>query len=166
MACQPFFCVKSADNCNNSFWCFLLFNLTGDYEKKTKRACAGGECRCCWLLSNYKKIEVYDFMFLRLSLFLPHPKECGPEGRKDDGAIKVESELRTRSTPKRETNITLIEPIVLPWKCHSGYIMELCDECNNCTKFQFYTENVFREIPFFVILNHCVRNVTSSNLHK
>ena len=26
-----------------------------------------------------------------------------------------------------------VEPIVLAWKCHSGHIMELCDECNNCT---------------------------------
>ena len=25
-----------------------------------------------------------------------------------------------------------LEPIVLPWKCHRGHIMELCDECNNC----------------------------------
>ena len=33
-----------------------------------------------------------------------------------------------------------LEPIVLPWKCHSGHIMELCDNCNNCTKFQFYAE--------------------------
>ena len=49
-----------------------------------------------------------------------------------------------------------LEPIVLPWKCHSGYIMELCDECDNCTKFQFYTEKVFRDIPFFVILHHFV----------
>ena len=108
-------------------------------------------------MSNYNKIEVYDFMFLRLSLFLSHPKERGPEGIKDDGAIKVESELKTHSTycaPKRDTNITLVEPIVLPWKCHREYIMELCDECNNCTKFQFYTENVFRDIPFFVISHH------------
>ena len=29
------------------------------------------------------------------------------------------------------------EPIVLPWKCHSGHINKLCDDCNNCTKFQF-----------------------------
>ena len=27
--------------------------------------------------------------------------------------------------------------------------MELFDECNNCTKFQFYTEKVGRDIPFF-----------------
>ena len=47
-----------------------------------------------------------------------------------------------------------LEPIVLPWKCHSGHIMELCDECNNCTKFQFYTEKVVRDIAFFVILHH------------
>ena len=38
-----------------------------------------------------------------------------------------------------------LEPIVLPWKCHNGHIMELCDNCNNCTKFQFYAENVFRD---------------------
>ena len=24
-------------------------------------------------------------------------------------------------------------PIVLPWKCHSGHIVEVCDECNNRT---------------------------------
>ena len=29
---------------------------------------------------------------------------------------------------------------MLPWKCHSGRIIELCDECNNLTKFQFCTE--------------------------
>ena len=48
------------------------------------------------------------------------------------------------------------EPIVLPWKCHSGHIMRLCDECNNSTKFQFYAEKVFRYVPFFVILHHFV----------
>ena len=32
-----------------------------------------------------------------------------------------------------------LESIVLPWKCYSGHIMELCDECNNCTKFQLFT---------------------------
>ena len=61
-------------------------------------------------MSNCKKIEVSDSMFLRLSLFLSHPKECETEGRKDDGAIKVESELKTHSTycsPTRDTNITL-----------------------------------------------------------
>ena len=31
------------------------------------------------------------------------------------------------------------EPIVLPWKCHEGHAMELCDEYSNCTKFQFST---------------------------
>ena len=31
-------CLKTADNCNNSYWSFSPFNLTGDYEKKTKRA--------------------------------------------------------------------------------------------------------------------------------
>ena len=34
-----------------------------------------------------------------------------------------------------------------PWRHH---IMELCDECDNCTKFQFYTEKVVRDIQFFV----------------
>ena len=32
-----------------------------------------------------------------------------------------------------------LEPIVLPWKCPEGHAMELCDEYNNCTKFQFST---------------------------
>ena len=61
-----------------------------------------------------------------------------------------------------------LEPIVLPWNCHSGHIMELCDECNNCTKFQFYTEKVVRDIQFFVILHHLVSTLChkSSNLHK
>ena len=49
-----------------------------------------------------------------------------------------------------------MEPIVLPWKCHSGRIMELYDDCNNCTKFQFYTEKVVRDIAVFVILHHLV----------
>ena len=38
---------------------------------------------------------------------------------------------------------------MLPWKCHSGHFMELCGEHNNCTNFQFYTEKVFRDVPFF-----------------
>jgi len=40
---------------------------------------------------------------------------------------------------------------MLTWKCHiyHGYIMERCDECNNRTKFQFYTEKVVRDIQFF-----------------
>ena len=42
--------------------------------------------------------------------------------------------------------------------------MEFCDEYNNCTKFQFYTEQVVRDIEFFVILDHFV--FKSSNLHK
>ena len=49
-----------------------------------------------------------------------------------------------------------LEPIVLPWKCHIGHIMELCDECNKCTKFQLYTKKVVRDIQFFVILHHVV----------
>ena len=32
----------------------------------------------------------------------------------------------------------------------------ILDECNNCTKFQFYTENVLRDIQFFAILHHFV----------
>ncbi|XP_044177519.1 uncharacterized protein LOC114966130 [Acropora millepora] len=47
-----------------------------------------------------------------------------------DYAVKVESESKNHSiycSPKRDTNITLVEPIVLPWKCHRGYIMEICD---------------------------------------
>ena len=36
-----------------------------------------------------------------------------------------------------------LELIVLPWKCHSEHIMELCNEYNNWTKFQFHAEKVF-----------------------
>ena len=50
---------------------------------------------------------------------------------------------------------------MLPWKCHGGNIMKLCADCNNCTKFQFYVEKVFRDIPSFVMLLFCVHNVTS-----
>ena len=32
----PFFGVKSADKCNNSYWSFSLLNLTGGYDKKLK----------------------------------------------------------------------------------------------------------------------------------
>ena len=39
---------------------------------------------------------------------------------------------------------------MLPWKCHSGHIMELRKECNNCTEFHFYTEKVVRDIPLFL----------------
>ena len=53
-------------------------------------------------------------------------------------------------------NVEGLEPIVLPWKCHSGHIMELCEECSNCTEFQFYTEKVVRDIQFIVILHHFV----------
>ena len=62
-----------------------------------------------------------------------------------------------------------LEPITLPWKCHHGHIMELCGECNNCTKVQFDTEKIFRDIPFFVISHHFVSTLwhhKSSNLHK
>ena len=49
-----------------------------------------------------------------------------------------------------------LEPIMLPWKCHSRNIMKLCAYYNNCTKFQFYTEKVLRDIPFFVMLQYFV----------
>ena len=45
---------------------------------------------------------------------------------------------------------------MFPWKRHSGHIIELCDECKNCTKFQLYTEHAFRDIPFFAIAHHFV----------
>ena len=58
---------------------------------------------------------------------------------------------------------------MLPWKCHSGHIMELCDECNNCTKFQLYAGKVVRDINFFVMLHHFemtsqVKNDVTSHL--
>ena len=40
-----------------------------------------------------------------------------------------------------------------------GHIMELCNEYKNCKKFQFYTEKVFRDITFFVILHHFVSTI-------
>jgi len=39
--------------------------------------------------------------------------------------------------------------------------MDLCDECNNCTKFEFYTEKIVRDSIFcdFTLCPHC--DVTS-----
>ena len=60
-----------------------------------------------------------------------------------------------------------LELIVLPWKCHSEHIVELCNECNNCIKFQFHREKVFRDIPFFVILHHiCPHHEVRSHLEQ
>ena len=44
-----------------------------------------------------------------------------------------------------------LEPIVFSGKCNNGHVMELCDECNNCTQLQFYKENVFRDIPLLLV---------------
>ena len=50
-----------------------------------------------------------------------------------------------------------LKSIVLPWKCHSGRIMELCDDCNNCAQFQFFEEkSSVNDMAFFVILSHFV----------
>ena len=38
-----------------------------------------------------------------------------------------------------------LEPIVLPWKCHNGHIMELY-EYNNCTKFLMKLLEVLKSI--------------------
>ena len=53
-----------------------------------------------------------------------------------------------------------------PFCCHGnvivGYFRELSDEYNNCTKFQFYTEKVLRDIPLFCdFTSFCVHHVTS-----
>ena len=60
-----------------------------------------------------------------------------------------------------------------PLRCYGnvtlGHIMELYYVYKNCKKFQFYTEKVVRDIPFFVILHHLVFTISrdkSSNLHK
>ena len=45
---------------------------------------------------------------------------------------------------------------MLPWKCHSGNFIKLCGDCNNCTKFQFYTEKIFGDTPSFVMLQNFV----------
>ena len=57
--------------------------------------------------SNCKKIEVCGFMFPRLSLFLPHLREGGHEGKREDEVIEVKSELKTLSKycpPEEDTN--------------------------------------------------------------
>ena len=55
---------------------------------------------------------------------------------------------------------------MLPWKCHSGN-MTLCSDCNNCAKFQFYTEKVFRDIPFFCdFTSFCPQCDVTSNLNR
>ena len=48
--------------------------------------------------------------------------------------------------------------LVLPWNCHRGHNMELCDACN-CTKFQFYTKKRLHRYSTF----WCHK---SSKLHK
>ena len=55
----------------------------------------------------------------------------------------------------REGNSDIILCMETAWKplcCHGNvtvdHIMKLCIENNNCKKFQFYTEKVFRDIPF------------------
>ena len=53
---------------------------------------------------------------------------------------------------------------MLPWKCHNGHIMEVCDDCNNCTKFQFYTEKAFRDIPFFCDFTSFRVNIVTSQV--
>ena len=61
-----------------------------------------------------------------------------------------------------------LEPIVLPWKCQSGHIMELCDECNNCTKFssiQKKSSEIFHFLWFYIIVSTLWRH-KSSNLNK
>ena len=48
---------------------------------------------------------------------------------------------------------------MLPWKCHSGYVMKLCDECYNCTKFQFSTEySIFCDFTNFFCPQYDVTN--------
>ena len=61
-----------------------------------------------------------------------------------------------------------LEPIVLPWKFHSGHIMELCDECNNCT-FSYIQKKSWESFNFFLILVHFVPTLWRhklSNLNK
>jgi len=62
----------------------------------------------------------------------------------------------TRENDNSWRRETLILPFLLPWKCYSGHIMELCDECNNCTKFQFHAVKVLEDalhfLWFYIIL--------------
>ena len=59
MACQPFFCVKTNDNCNNSYWSFSLFNFTGDYDKKLKVL----EQEVSTDVTDFKKIDFKEIDF-------------------------------------------------------------------------------------------------------
>ena len=71
---------------------------------------------------------------------------------------------------EQQEQITLLEGGKFEWRGPGAHsvgmemsqwdIMELCDECkNNCTKFQFYTEKAFRDIPFFCdFTSFCVLN--------
>ena len=75
---------------------FSHFNFTGDYDKKLKQLEqeVSTDIAVYCLKSNSKKIEVCDFMFPRLSLFLLHQKECGPKGKREDEVIKLENEFK------------------------------------------------------------------------
>ena len=53
---------------------------------------------------------------------------------------------------------------MLPWKCHSGHIIELYDEYNNCTKFQFYTEKSLQRYSIFCDFTSFRVNIVTSQV--
>ena len=87
--------------------------------------------------------------------------------------LPTPTEWTTRANNTSWRRKTLIFPfewrgpelIVLPRKCHNEHSIELCD---NCTRFQFHADKVFRNISFFVTLNHFMSTIwryKSFNLH-
>ena len=50
-------------------------------------------------------------------------------------------------------------PMKSTFKSTNGPYHGTCNEHKNSTKFQFYTEKAFRDVPFFVILHHFVSNM-------
>ena len=116
--------------------------------------------------------------YLLPDLYLPKMKLfVAPE--LTDFLVLVLCNVHIRSHPlnEQQEQITLLEggklwfsrlsgegldPFLLPWKCHSGHIMELRDERNDSTKFQFYKKSWDIFTPL------CVHTVKSQviNLHK
>ena len=85
--------------------------------------------------------------------------------------------IHSHSLNEQQEKMTILEGGKLwfyPFCCHGNVtvdiiIMELCDECNNCTKFQFHTEEVLEDtlhfLWFYIILRPHWQH-KSSTLYK
>ena len=123
-----------------------------------------------WRPSNFALISVHDVTiatYLLPDLYLPKTKIAlfvAPESNRLSSAMLCNVHISSHPLNKQQEQVTLLEgeklwfyllngeglePIVLPWKCHSGNIMKLCGECNKRTKFQFYTKKSSEIIPFW-----------------